>query len=53
MKGVDYVFHAAALKQLPSSEFFPMQMMRTNVMGTENVSDSVIMIIQCQMVVTR
>jgi UDP-glucose 4-epimerase len=40
MKGVDYVFHAAALKQVPSCEFFPMQAVRTNVMGAENVLDS-------------
>jgi UDP-N-acetylglucosamine 4,6-dehydratase/5-epimerase len=37
MKGVDYVFHAAALKQVPSCEFFPMQAVKTNVIGTENV----------------
>lgn len=37
MKGVDYVFHAAALKQVPSCEFFPMEATRTNVLGTENV----------------
>jgi UDP-N-acetylglucosamine 4,6-dehydratase/5-epimerase len=37
MKGVDYVFHAAALKQVPSCEFYPMEAVRTNVMGTENV----------------
>jgi UDP-N-acetylglucosamine 4,6-dehydratase/5-epimerase len=37
MQGVDYVFHAAALKQVPSCEFYPMQAVRTNVMGTENV----------------
>lgn len=42
MRGVDYVFHAAALKQVPSCEFFPMQAVRTNVMGTENVLDSAI-----------
>ena len=42
MTGVDYVFHAAALKQVPSCEFFPMQAVRTNVMGTENVLDSAI-----------
>lgn len=42
MAGVDYVFHAAALKQVPSCEFFPMQAVRTNVMGTENVLDSAI-----------
>lgn len=42
MKGVDYVFHAAALKQVPSCEFFPTQAVRTNVLGTENVLDSAI-----------
>ncbi len=42
MSGVDYVFHAAALKQVPSCEFFPMQAVRTNVVGTENVLDSAI-----------
>lgn len=42
MNGVDYVFHAAALKQVPSCEFFPMQAVRTNVMGAENVLDSAI-----------
>ena len=40
--GVDYVFHAAALKQVPSCEFFPMQAVKTNVYGTENVLDSAI-----------
>ena len=40
MRGVDYVFHAAALKQVPSCEFFPMEAVRTNVMGCENVLDS-------------
>ena len=40
MQGVDYVFHAAALKQVPSCEFFPMEAVRTNVMGCENVLDS-------------
>ena len=40
--GVDYVFHAAALKQVPSCEFFPMQAVRTNVIGTENLLDSAI-----------
>ncbi len=42
MKGVDYIFHAAALKQVPSCEFFPIQAVRTNVFGTENVLDSAI-----------
>ena len=42
MAGVDYVFHAAALKQVPSCEFFPMQAVRTNVIGTENVLDSAV-----------
>ena len=40
MKGVDYVFQAAALKQVPSCEFFPMEAVRTNVLGCENVPDS-------------
>lgn len=40
MQGVDYVFHAAALKQVPSCEFFPMEAVRTNVLGLENVIDS-------------
>jgi len=40
MKGVDYVFHAAALKQVPSCEFYPMEAVRTNVMGTENVMNA-------------
>jgi len=43
MKGVDYVFHAAALKQVPSCEFFPMEAVRTNVMGLENVIDSALL----------
>lgn len=42
MMGVDYVFHAAALKQVPSCEFFPVQAVQTNVLGTENVLDSAI-----------
>lgn len=42
MRGVDYVFQAAALKQVPSCEFFPMQAVRTNVIGTENVLDSAV-----------
>ena len=37
LKGVDYVFHAAALKQVPSCEFYPMEAIRTNVLGAENV----------------
>jgi UDP-glucose 4-epimerase len=42
MRRVDYVFHAAALKQVPSCEFHPMQAVRTNVLGTENVLDAAI-----------
>ncbi len=42
MVGVDYVFHAAALKQVPSCEFFPIQAVKTNILGTENVLDSAI-----------
>lgn len=42
MAGVDYVFHAAALKQVPSCEFFPMEAVRTNVIGTENVLNAAI-----------
>jgi UDP-N-acetylglucosamine 4,6-dehydratase/5-epimerase len=42
LKGVDYVFHAAALKQVPSCEFYPMEAVRTNVMGTENVLNAAI-----------
>lgn len=42
MKGVDYVFHAAALKQVPSCEFFPLQAVQTNVIGTGNVLDAAI-----------
>lgn len=40
--GVDYIFHAAALKQVPSCEFFPIEAVKTNVLGTENVLDSAI-----------
>ena len=40
MKGVDYVFHAAALKQVPSCEFYPMEAVRTNVLGTQHVLDA-------------
>ncbi len=42
MRGVDYVFSAAALKQVPSCEFFPMEAVRTNIIGTDNVLDSAI-----------
>jgi len=42
MNGVDYVFHAAALKQVPSCEFFPMEAVKTNVIGTDNVLTSAI-----------
>tara|TARA_B100000795_G_scaffold112753_1_gene83585 strand:+ start:801 stop:1844 length:1044 start_codon:yes stop_codon:yes gene_type:complete len=44
MRGVDYVFHAAALKQVPSCEFYPLQAVKTNVLGTENVLESAIML---------
>lgn len=42
MRGVDFVFHAAALKQVPSCEFHPMEAVRTNVLGTENVLEAAI-----------
>ena len=42
MPGVDYVFHAAALKQVPSCEFFPMEAVKTNVIGTDNTLDAAI-----------
>ena len=42
MKGVDYVFHAAALKQVPSCEFYPIEAVRTNVIGSENVMNAAI-----------
>ena len=42
MRGVDFVFHAAALKQVPSCEFYPLQAVKTNVLGTENVLEAAI-----------
>jgi UDP-glucose 4-epimerase len=42
MRGVDFIFHAAALKQVPSCEFYPMEAVRTNVIGTENVVNAAI-----------
>jgi len=42
VKGVDYIFHAAALKQVPSCEFFPLQAVETNILGTRNVLDAAI-----------
>jgi len=42
MKGVDFVFHAAALKQVPSCEFYPLEAVRTNVLGSENVMEAAI-----------
>src|SRR5262245_51443381 len=41
-RGVDYIYHAAALKQVPSCEFHPMEAVRTNVLGTENVLEAAI-----------
>lgn len=43
MHGVDYVFHAAALKQVPSCEFFPVEAVKTNILGTENVLNAAIL----------
>ncbi len=43
MKDVDYVFHAAALKQVPSCEFYPMEAVKTNILGTENVLNAAIL----------
>lgn len=40
MKGVDFIFHAAALKQVPSCEFFPIEAVNTNILGTQNILDS-------------
>ena len=40
VKDVDYIFHAAALKQVPSCEFFPIEAVKTNILGTENVLNS-------------
>jgi len=42
MRGVDYVFHAAALKQVPSCKFFPLEATKTNVLGSENVVQATI-----------
>ncbi len=42
MKGIDYVFHAAALKQVPTGEFFPLELVKTNVLGSSNVIESAI-----------
>ena len=42
MDGVDYIFHAAALKQVPSCEFFPVQAVQTNILGTNNVLEAAI-----------
>jgi UDP-glucose 4-epimerase len=42
VQGVDYIFHAAALKQVPSCEFFPVEAVKTNVLGTENVIDAAV-----------
>ena len=57
MPGVDYIFHAAALKQVPSCEFFPMQAVQTNIIGTDNVLhaaiDAMQMLVLLQSVVER
>ena len=42
MQGVDFVFHAAALKQVPSCEFYPLEAVKTNILGTENVLNAAI-----------
>lgn len=42
MKGIDYVFHAAALKQVPTGEFFPLELVKTNILGSSNVIESAI-----------
>ena len=42
VRGVDYIFHAAALKQVPSCEFYPLEAVKTNVLGTENVLEAAI-----------
>ena len=42
VRGVDYIFHAAALKQVPSCEFHPLEAVKTNVIGTENIIESAI-----------
>ena len=42
IRGVDYIFHAAALKQVPSCEFYPIEAVKTNVYGTENVLNAAI-----------
>ena len=42
MHGVDYIFHAAALKQVPSCEFYPIEAVRTNVLGAENVLNAAV-----------
>jgi UDP-glucose 4-epimerase len=44
VRGVDYIFHAAALKQVPSCEFYPLQAVKTNVLGTENVLEAAIQV---------
>ena len=42
MSGVDYIFHAAALKQVPSCEFFPLEAVKTNILGTNNVLEAAV-----------
>ena len=53
MHGVDYIFHAAALKQVPSCEFFPMEAVKTNIIGTDNVLTAAIELIHPSDVFTK
>ena len=42
VKGTDFIFHAAALKQVPSCEFFPLEAVKTNILGTENMLEAAV-----------